>query len=370
MNKILITGAKGFIGKNLIQSLTEQTKAQLLFYDIGNSEEELKEYLKEADFIFHLAGINRPVKEEDFKKGNSLFTEKIIDILEENHKKTPILITSSIQAEINNPYGISKKEAEEALLKYHEKTGAKIFIYRLPNVFGKWSRPNYNSAVATFCYNISHDVEVWVSDKEKELTLTYIDDVVEAFLQSLEKTLDLPTVYYTISKTYTVTLGDLVDKIQSFRAIRSSSVIPNLSEELTRYLYTTYLSYIDTKNLSYSAIKKEDNRGYFSELLKSKEFGQISISTTHPGIVRGNHYHHTKVEKFIVVKGKGLIKLRKVEEDKVNEFEVNGDFPEIVDIAPGYTHSIENIGSEELITLFWVNEIFNQDKPDTFYKEV
>ncbi len=370
MKKILITGAKGFIGKNLIAKLNENKEISLLKYDVENSEEELIEALKEADFIYHLAGVNRPKDEKEFIEGNSRFTHIITRKLQELNKATPILITSSIQAELNNPYGISKKQAEEELIKYSKTTGADVFIYRLPNVFGKWCRPNYNSVIATFCYNISHELDIWISDENKEINLVYIDDVVDEFIAAQDYINDYRKYYYSISKTYKAALGDIVHKIKSFQAVKETSIIPDFSDEFTKCLYSTYLSYLEKDNFSYGLEKKEDHRGWLSEILKSKESGQIFISQTHKGIVRGNHYHHSKVEKFIVIKGEALIRFRKIDENEVFEYRVKGEDLKVVDIPPGYTHSIENVGEDELMTLFWANEIFNQDKPDTYFSEV
>ncbi|GIM28714.1 capsular polysaccharide biosynthesis protein Cap8F [Clostridium polyendosporum] len=368
--KVLVTGAKGFIGKNFVTKLNEDGQHEIITYDVENSKEELYKYIKAADFIFHLAGVNRPKDEKGFFQGNSELTGEIAQFLIDNNMKTPILMTSSIQAELDNPYGQSKKAAEERLKEYSQKTGAKIFIYRLPNVFGKWCRPNYNSAVATFCYNIARDKEVWISDENKELTLVYIDDVVSTLIKSLDSNEESKNYYYSVETVYKTTLGEIVSKIKSFREIRDTSIIPNMKDDFTKVLYSTYLSYLEEDNFSYKLNKKADNRGWLTELVKSKEFGQMFVSKTFKGIIRGNHYHHTKVEKFIVVQGEAIIRFRKIDEDKVIEYRVTGESPEVVDIPSGYTHSIENIGEEEVITLFWANEIFNQEQPDTYFSEV
>lgn len=371
MKNVLITGAGGFIGKNLVAKLTELKDYNILAYDLNNTEEDLRKYIKEADFVVHLAGVNRPKDTKEFYAGNTGFTEQIISIIEEYNKNIPILITSSIQAELGNDYGKSKKQAEDILINYSQKNNAPIYIFRLPNVFGKWCRPNYNSAVATFCYNIAHDLEVWVSDENKELNLVYIDDVVEAFVDAVnEAERDEKNYYYEVKKVYTRTLGEIVNLLKSFRAIKNSLVIPNMNDEFVKVLYSTYLSYLEENDFSYFLNKNEDNRGCFVEVVKSSKFGQISVSKTHKGIVRGNHYHHTKVEKFIVIQGEAVIKFRKIDKDKVIEYKVCGEKPEVVDIPPGYTHSIENIGEEELITMFWANEMFDPNKPDTFFNEV
>lgn len=371
MKSVLITGANGFIGKNLAAKLKELGNYHVLTYDKDNTEDDLIQYLKEADFIFHLAGINRPKENEEFYSGNAGLTGKIISLIEKYNKNIPILITSSIQAELDNDYGKSKKQAEDILIDYSTRNNTPIYIFRLPNVFGKWCRPNYNSAIATFCYNISHDLEVWVSDESKELNLVYIDDVVEAFLGAVnEENRDKNKHFYNVSKVYKRTLGEIVSTLKSFRNMKNTLITPDMGDEFNKVLYTTYLSYLDKKNFSYYLDKKEDNRGWFLELVKSPKFGQVSVSTTHKGVVRGNHYHHTKVEKFIVIQGKAVIKFRKIDENEVIEYTVSGDKPEVVDIPPGYTHSIENISEIELITVFWCNELFDSNKPDTFFCEV
>ncbi|SHJ46396.1 UDP-2-acetamido-2,6-beta-L-arabino-hexul-4-ose reductase [Clostridium cavendishii DSM 21758] len=369
--RILVTGANGFIGKNLVIRLKEFKEYTISKIDINNTKDEVIKAVCDADFIFHLAGVNRPTDETEYFKGNALFTSEIIEILEQENKQTPILITSSIQANLENYYGKSKLEAERFLLNYSKNTGATIYIYRLPNIFGKWCRPNYNSAIATFCYNIARDKEVWISDESKVLSLAYIDDVIHEFIERLKNgSTDNQNIYYEIPIVYKKTLGDIVNTIKGFRSIPKTSIIPNLSDDFIKALYSTYLSYLDEENFNYTLTKRVDNRGWLTEIIKSKEFGQMFISTTKPGITRGNHYHHTKVEKFIVVKGIAEIKLRKINEQKVINYIVDGETPQVVDIPPGYIHSITNIGEIEVITLFWANEIFNSEKPDTIFMEV
>lgn len=376
MKNILITGARGFIGKNLVTVLNELNKYELLLITKENGEEELKEAIIKADFIVHLAGVNRPKDTKEFYEGNKELTEKIVNILQENNKNTPILMTSSIQANLDNDYGKSKKQSEEALIKYSKQNKADVYIFRLQNVFGKWCKPNYNSAVATFCYNIAHDLDIWVKDPSIEVKLVYIDDVVSSIIDIIEGSLlsknynKIDKYYYEVSNVYTKTLGHIADSIYMFRNMKNTLLIPNLSDQFNKALYSTYLSYLNEDDFSYYLDKKEDNRGWLVELAKSPTFGQIFISKTHPYIIRGNHYHHTKTEKFIVIQGKAKICFRKIDEDKVIEYIVSGDRPQVLDIPPGYTHSIENIGSDELITLFWANEMFNPKTPDTYYNEV
>lgn len=371
MKKILVTGSKGFIGKNLIEALNRLDDVAVREFDIDDAVDKLKQYLGEAEVVFHLAGTNRPQREEEYETGNSGFTETIVEYLDNMNKNTTIVMSSSIQAELDNPYGRSKRKAEDILIKYSEKTGAKVCIYRLPNVFGKWCRPNYNSVVATFCYNISHDLDIAISDPNKELQLVYIDDVVQAFMSVLtgseEHNIDN---YYVIKRVFRITLGELAKKIYTFKDIRKSLIMPDLGDDLTKFLHATYLSYLDKDALAYSPEMKIDNRGNLFELLKSEHVGQIFISKSHKGVIRGNHYHNTKIEKFCVIQGTALIKLRSIVDNEILLYHVTGDKIEVVDIPPGYTHSIENTGIGELITLFWSNQIFDPKNPDTYFKEV
>ena len=369
---ILVTGSNGFIGKNLVCKLKEENIHHIIEIDIDNTDEDLENGIKNSDFIFHLAGVNRPKDEIEFSKGNTDFTEKIISITEKFNKNIPILITSSTQVNLENAYGKSKKEAEDKLIQYKNKNNAKIYIYRLSNVFGKWCKPNYNSAVATFCYNIANDKEVWISDSEKIIPLIYIDDLVKEFINQVNnKNIDNDIVYYEMANVHQKKLGEIVELLKSFKNINLTSTIPNLKDTFTKYLYSTYLSYLNEDKLLYCLDKKSDNRGYLAELIKSTTFGQIFISKTKPQITRGNHYHHTKVEKFMVIDGYAKINLRKVNESNTIEFLVKGEDLKVIDIPPGYTHSITNISdSKELITLFWANEIFDNKQSDTFYLEV
>lgn len=367
--KVLVTGARGFIGKNLIYKLEELKYYEVISIDVDNSKEELKNAVKNADFIFHLAGVNRPKKDEDFKKGNAELTEEIVNILKENNKNTPVLITSSIQADLDNLYGVSKKLAEEALLNYRENTGAKIYIYRLPNVFGKWCRPNYNSAIATFCNNIAKGEEVWISDRNKKMTLVYIDDVVNSFINTLKGT-NKQYGYIKVEVEHKITLGEIVDLINSFKESRKNLQIANMDNEFIKKLYSTYLSYLPEDDFSYELKMNVDNRGSFTEFIKNKNMGQVSVNISKPGITKGNHWHHTKNEKFLVVSGEGVIKFRKVGEEKIIEYKVSGEKLEVVDIPVGYTHSIINTGNSDMVTIMWVNESFNLDIPDTIFLEV
>lgn len=368
--KVLVTGAKGFIGKNLVSTLDREDKYEIICIDRENSKEELEKGVLNSDFIVHLAGINRPKNKEEFFEGNTGLTEEIIEILKKNNKNTSILITSSIQADLDNAYGQSKKGAEEALIKYMADTKGNVFIFRLPNVFGKWCRPNYNSAIATFCHNIARGEEVWISDPTKEMTLVYIDDVVRNIKNVIDNEENYIPGYQNVDIEHKATLGEIVDLINSFKESRKSLMIPNMENELTKKLYSTYLSYLPEKDFSYPLKMNVDNRGSFTEFIKSKDRGQVSVNISKPGITKGNHWHDTKNEKFLVVSGEGVIRFRKVDSEEIIEYKVSGEKLEVVDIPVGYTHSIINTGERDMVTIMWVNEIFNPEKPDTIYLEV
>ncbi len=370
MRKILITGSEGFVGNNLQVQLRRRGNIEIIPFDKEHTLDYLKESVDKADFIFHLAGENRPKDTADFMKVNKGLTETLTELATKTGKKIPIAYTSSIQAELDNEYGKSKKAAEDALIEYSESTGSPVCIFRFPNLFGKWSRPNYNSVVSTFCYNISHDLEITISDEKRELELTYIDDVINAFNNLLDIELDSKKHFYPVEKSFKITLGELAKKIYSFKEMRETSILPDLSDEFTRDLYSTYLSYLEKDNFSYEVEMKTDNRGMLFELLKSPHFGQIFVSTTKPGITRGNHYHDTKVEKFCVISGKAVIKFRHILNNEIISYKVSGEKIEIIDIPPGYTHSITNIGNTEMITLFWANEMFDAKVPDTYFEKV
>ncbi len=363
---ILVTGSKGFIGKNLIERLLRIENIRVYEFDKENSLNEIESYINDIDFIFHFAGVNRPKKVSDFYEGNNGLTKDIIKIIENNHRKIPILISSSIQAENDNDYGKSKFKSEELLKKYSKDNNVEVFIYRLPNVFGKWSRPNYNSVIATWCYNITHDLGIVVNDENTMLNLVYIDDVVEQFIKHLDKK-DIKT---EISPIYKKTLGEIKNLLNQFKESRTNLIIPRVGNGFERALYSTYLSYLPTDKFSYEINGYSDERGTFYELLKTFDSGQISISTSKPGVTRGNHYHNSKNEKFLVIKGKAVIKLRKIDTQEEIVYNVSDDRMEIVDMIPGYTHSITNIGNTEMVLLIWANEQFDREKPDTYYQEV
>ncbi|MDQ0155365.1 capsular polysaccharide biosynthesis protein CapF [Robertmurraya andreesenii] len=368
--KILVTGSNGFVGKNLISQLINKGYENIYKVTRDTDSSTLEQYLKECQFVFHLAGVNRPLDKREFVEGNEGFTSKLLGLLKKYNNKAPVLFSSSTQADKDNPYGNSKRACEELLFRYSGETGAKVFVYRLPNLFGKWCRPNYNSVVATFCHKISRNEPIEIHDPETSLTMCYIDEVLNEFLRALDGN---PTKYgefCTVPMTYEVKLGELAEKLFSFKANRESLVMPSLEKEFDRNLYSTFLSYLEEDNFSYRLKKNSDNRGWLAEFIKSKELGQIFISKTKPGVTRGNHWHHTKVEKFLVIQGEATIRFRKIDSDKVIKYHVNGEVPEVVDIPVGYTHSIENTGDEDVITLFWACEIFDPEKPDTYYVEV
>lgn len=368
--KILVTGAKGFIGKNLIAELKNRKYDEIYECDVDTTGQELEEYTKNCEFVFHLAGVNRPEKEEEFMQGNFGFTSILLDSLKKYNNKAPILITSSIQAKLDNPYGRSKKAGEDLIFSYEKETGAKAIVYRLPNVFGKWCRPNYNSAIATFCNNIARGLEIKVNDPKAIMHLVYIDDVVEEFISALEGKEHTEDSFSYIPTVHTIPLGEIVELIKGFKESRKNLMLPDMKNEFSKKLYSTYLSYLPENEFCYPLKMNIDNRGSFTEMFKTEERGQISVNISKPGIVKGNHWHNTKNEKFIVVSGKGVIRFRKIDSDKVIEYYVSGDKLEVVDIPVGYTHNIENIGDTDMVTIMWANELFNPEKPDTYYMEV
>ncbi|MGL5207417.1 MAG: capsular polysaccharide biosynthesis protein CapF [Acidaminococcaceae bacterium] len=369
--KILVTGAKGFIGKNLIAELRNRNYQDILEYDIDTKEELIDAYCREADFVFHLAGINRPEKHNEFMEGNFGFTSILLDALKVNNNKCPIMLASSTQATLNNPYGESKKAGEQLFFNYSQETGVKVFVYRFPNVFGKWCRPNYNSAIATFCHNLAHDLPIQVNDPEVVLNLVYIDDVVNELINAMEgKANKKDDGYSYVETVHAVKLGEIAGLINSFRASREERSIPDMSNSFVKKLYSTYLSYLPADKFSYPLKMNVDNRGSFTEIIRTPDRGQVSVNISKPGITKGNHWHNTKNEKFVVVSGKALIQFRKVDSDEVIDYHVSADKLEVVDIPVGYTHNIINEGDTDLVTIMWVNEVFDPEKPDTYYLEV
>ncbi|MEG1757623.1 MAG: NAD-dependent epimerase/dehydratase family protein [Oscillospiraceae bacterium] len=373
MKKILVTGANGFIGRNVCAELGRLKDDYILFKaDIDTDETTLDNYIGDCDFVVHLAGVNRPKNDGEFFSGNGGLTQQILKRLEEHKNTVPVAMTSSIQAELDNSYGKSKLEAERAVLAYSKKNGAAGYVFRLPNVFGKWCRQNYNSAVATFCYNIAHDIPIEVNAPERVMTLVYIDDVVELIKKAIGGGLSVrEDGYCDVPVTHDIKLAEIASKLLKFHDSRKTLIMPSLRDELDKELYSTYLSYLDTDAFSYPLEKKEDSRGWLYEFIKSRDMGQFFVSKTKPGVTRGNHWHHTKVEKFLVISGEATIKFRKIDGGNIIEYKVSGENPTPVDIPVGYTHSIKNTSdTKELITLFWANEMFNPDKPDTYFLEV
>ncbi|MBP1154396.1 MULTISPECIES: capsular polysaccharide biosynthesis protein CapF [unclassified Paenibacillus] len=368
--KILVTGAKGFIGKNLIAELKNRNYNDIFEYGKETDTSLLDEYCKEADFVFHLAGVNRPKEQSEFMDGNFGFTSTLLDTLKKYQNNCPVMISSSIQAELDNLYGFSKKAGEDLLFEYSKETGAKAIVYRFPNVFGKWCKPNYNSAVATFCHNIAHELPITVNDPNVAMKLVYIDDVVQELINALNGNEHSVGDYCEVPVVHTITLGEIVDLIYSFKKSREERSIPDMSNEFTKKLYSTYLSHLPEDQFSYALKMNVDQRGSFTEFIKTQNRGQVSVNISRPGITKGNHWHHTKNEKFLVVSGKGVIRFRKIDADEVIEYFVSGDKLEVVDIPTGYTHNIQNLGDTDMVTIMWANEYFDPEKPDTYYLEV
>lgn len=379
--RILVTGARGFVGKNLVAQLKNirdgkatnysiSSISEIFEYDKEDTPELLDLYTKKCDFVFHLAGVNRPKDIAEFTIGNFGFTSVLIDLLKKHNNKAPLLITSSIQATLDNPYGKSKKASEDLIFTYGKEAGAKVLIYRLPNVFGKWCKPNYNSVVATFCHNIAHELPIIVNNPNTNMELVYIDDVVDELIGALvgkeHKAGD--TCY--IATTYKVKLGEIVDLLQGFKASRKSLTVPKLDNAFEKILHSTYLSYLPREQIVYSLKMREDARGSFTEIVRTLDRGQFSVNISNPGVIKGNHWHNTKNEKFVVVSGKALIQLRQIGSDEIINYHVNGKKIEVVDIPIGYTHNIINEGDTELITFMWCNECFDPNKPDTYFEEV
>jgi UDP-2-acetamido-2,6-beta-L-arabino-hexul-4-ose reductase len=378
---ILITGAKGFIGKTLVACLKNikegkdktfplSTDLNIYEYDIDTAPALLDEYCRTADFVFNLAGVNRPKEQSEFMSGNFGFASTLIETLKKHDNKCPVMLSSSTQAALDNPYGKSKKAGEDLFFKYAQETGAKVLVYRFPNVFGKWCRPNYNSAVATFCHNIAHDLPIMVNDRSVMMSLVYIDDVVTELINALLGNENRTGDFCEVPVVHTITLGEIGDLIYSFKESRDNRSVPNMSDAFTKKLYATYLSYLPTDKFSYPLKMNVDARGSFTEIIRTPERGQFSVNISKPGITKGNHWHNTKNEKFLVVSGRGIIRFRRVDSSEVLEYYVSGDKMEVVDIPVGYTHNIENLGECDMVTIMWTNECFDPEKPDTYFEEV
>ena len=383
---ILITGAGGFVGKNLVAELTARGYTSLLCFEKDDTPETLADYCRRATFVVHLAGINRPKDPSEFYAGNSGLTDTMLSLLETSGNSCPVLVTSSIQAALDNDYGKSKKQAEDAIFEHGKRTGAPVYVFRMEGVFGKWCRPNYNSVVATFCHNIAHGLPIQVRDPGYELPLVYIDDVVACILDAMERgeAVRDEEGICRIHPVHRTTLGALANTIEGFAKARGGAAakalgtdgLPTLAvPELTagsfeKKLYSTYLSYLPEDEFAYDLNMHCDNRGSFTEFLRTPERGQVSVNISKPGIVKGNHWHHTKNEKFLVVKGEGIIRFRQIFSDQVIEYRVSGEKLQVVDIPCGYTHNIENVGEGEMVTVMWANEAFDPEHPDTFAMQV
>lgn len=382
--KILVTGAKGFIGKNLIAQLhniqsgkarnyglTSADNLTVFEYDIDSDPSELEIYCKNADFVFNLAGVNRPKDLTEFMKGNFGFASTLLDTLKKYHNTCPIMISSSIQAALHNPYGESKKAGEELMESYSQETGAKVLIYRFPNVFGKWCRPNYNSAIATFCNNIAHNMPIQVNDPNVVMNLVYIDDVVDELIAALQGKEHQNGEFCEVPVVHTITLGKIVELLYSFKECRKTLDVPNVGDALTKKLFATYLSYLPKEEFSYPLKMNMDNRGSFTEIIRTTDKGQFAVNISKPGITKGQHWHHSKVEKFVVVHGHGLIQQRNIQSDEIINTEVSGDAITVVETIPGYTHNLINLSdTEDLVTFIWCNECFDPNRPDTYFEKV
>lgn len=371
--RILVTGANGFIGKNLVVSLKERKKYSICSFVRGDAPESLYKLVSEVDTVVHLAGENRPVDESDFQRVNAELTSKLCDAIQKefiiNGRHVPLVFASSAQAEVDNSYGRSKLDAEKAVVALSQATGNSCAIFRFSGVFGKWGKPNYNSVVATFCHNVSRDLPLQINDPAVRLRLVFVDDVVAALIHAVEDPA-LGCVYASVNNEYSMTVGELAEQIRSFAACRSSLLSERVGAGVVRALYATYISYLPREKFSYEVKQHTDSRGVFVEMLKTVDSGQFSYFTAHPGITRGGHYHHTKTEKFLVTKGQALFRFRHLLTDERYELRTSGDHPMVVDTIPGWTHDITNVGKDDMVVLLWANENYDPQKPDTVYSEV
>jgi UDP-2-acetamido-2,6-beta-L-arabino-hexul-4-ose reductase len=363
--KVLLSGANGFIGKNLLMHLQEKGDFEVVLFTRDHREKDLPRLLEGVDWVVHLAGINRPKDPLEFTTGNAGLTQALSEAVLASGRKIPIIYSSSIQARQDNDYGNSKREAEEALLALNRDTGNPVYIYRLPNVFGKWARPNYNSAVATFCHNIARDLPLQINDPDAVINLVYVDDLIASVLMLLEGE-QVAGPYIEVQPVYQISVGDLADQLNRFKDSRDNLVTEPVGTGLLRALYSTYVSYLPPERFTYRVPLHGDQRGVFVEMLKTPDAGQFSFFTAHPGVTRGGHYHHSKTEKFLVIKGKACFRFRHMLTGEFYELFTSGDSPEIVETVPGWTHDITNVGKDELVCMLWANEIFDRDNPDTF----
>jgi UDP-2-acetamido-2,6-beta-L-arabino-hexul-4-ose reductase len=363
--RVLITGANGFVGKNLSAHLRERKDIEVLRFCREDDIVSLDSLVSEVDFIFHLAGVNRPEHVEEFKLGNADLTQALCTAIRSSGRKVPVLYTSSIQADSGNAYGDSKREAEQALLTLSATSGNEVHLFRLPNVFGKWARPNYNSAVATFCHNIANNLPISINDADAKVSLVYIDDVIKTFISIMDGE-RFAGPFVEVEPKYSITVGDLSSQLYAFKNSRESMITECVGTGLVRALYSTYLSYLPPEEFTYEVPKYGDARGVFVEMLKTKDSGQFSYFTAHPGITRGGHYHHTKTEKFLVISGKACFRFRHITSGEFYELFTDGETPKIVETVPGWSHDITNVGETEMIVMLWANEIFDRELPDTY----
>lgn len=365
--RILVTGANGFVAKNLLVHLSERDDIDFVQFTRQDNPLDLELLVADVDFVFHLAGVNRPEHDDEFTQGNVDLTRDLCQALEKTGRKIPVLYSSSIQAVLENAYGKSKLAAEQTLLDFEKRVESPVYIFRLPNVFGKWCKPNYNSVVATFCHNMANNLPIQVNDPNQLLRLVYVDDVITRFISIMDGHVGDEN-YYDVTPVYEVTVGELADLINTFKFSRESLLTERVGVGVDRALHSTYLSYLKPEQFSYPLTKYGDERGVFVEMLKTKDSGQFSFFTAHPGITRGGHYHHSKTEKFLVIKGEALFKFRHVVTDELYEIKTNGNEPLVVETVPGWTHDITNIGDEEMLVMLWANEVFDRDAPDTYAK--
>lgn len=363
--KVLITGANGFVGKNLVAHLKERKDIEIFRFCRGDDPQGLNDLAAQVDFVFHLAGVNRPQNQEEFNTGNTDLTRLIAEAISSSGRKIPLIYTSSTQAEQENAYGMSKRGAEDVLRKLSVDHGSPVSLFRLPNVFGKWARPNYNSVVATFCHNIARGIPVKINDPLAVLTLVYIDDVIDKFVAVMDG-LVTGTSFVEIEPQYQTTVGELSEKLYAFRESRQSLITEPVGKGLTRALYSSYLSYLPPEDFTYEVPKYGDPRGEFVEMLKTPDAGQFSYFTAHPGVTRGGHYHHSKTEKFLVIRGEACFRFRHIVSGEFYELVTSGEKPVVVETVPGWTHDITNVGQDEMIVMLWANEIFDREHPDTF----
>jgi UDP-2-acetamido-2,6-beta-L-arabino-hexul-4-ose reductase len=369
--KVLVTGSNGFVAKNLMVRLGELEGFETVTFSRETPETQLPDLVSDIDAVVHLAGVNRPPSPEEFVSGNAGLTQSLCQALLDCGRQVPVIFTSSTQAALDNPYGKSKLDAEQALRGYAAQTGASVYIYRLPNVFGKWCKPNYNSAVATFCHNTTRGLPIQINDSNAALSLVYVDDVVDEFIRVLTNKPQVDAAEFcSVPIQYQTTVGELAQQLEAFRDSRNSLISEKVGAGLVRALYSTYMSYLPPEAFAYEVPKFGDPRGVFVEMLKTKDSGQFSFFTAHPGITRGGHYHHSKTEKFLVIKGNARFGFRHILTDETYELFTSGEQPKIVETIPGWSHDITNVGEEEMVVMLWANEIFDRDRPDTITSKV